>query len=82
MNIGFFIGTIANIDKFKFIYGDNLKHKSMIEILVNINESNLIKFRGYDDIADNILRNKYKFVFIKGILRTDGYIEIEYIKKL
>lgn len=82
MNVGYFGGEVTEVGKFKFIYGDNLKHKAMIEMLVTLNDNSVVKFRGYDDIADEILRNEYKFVYITGVVREDGFVEIEEIEKV
>lgn len=82
MNEGYFLGQVIDIGKFKFIYGKDLRHKAMIEITVKLVDKEILIFRGYDDIADDILKNKFKFVYILGQLRTTGYIEIKEIGKI
>jgi len=82
MNEGYFLGEVIYIDKFKFIYGNDLTHKSMIELIVKLIDKQELIFRGYDDVADSILQNKFKFVYILGKLRTEGYIEIKEIGKI
>ena len=76
MNIGYFGGKVIDVGKFKFIYGNDLVHKSMIDISVLLNDGKEVKFRGYDEVADEILRNDFEFVYITGKLRTDGFVEI------
>jgi len=82
MNRGFFLGKVLSIGKFKFIYGENLIHKSMIELTVELFDGNIVIFRGYDNIADYILQNEFEFVYIEGILRTEGFLEIIEIEVL
>ncbi len=82
MNEGYFLGEVIYIDKFKFIYGNDLTHKSMIELIVKLLDKQELIFRGYDEVADSILQNKFKFVYILGKLRTEGYIEIKEIGKI
>ncbi len=81
MNYGFFLGEVIDIDKFKFIYGKNLRYKSMIEIKVKLIDKQEVIFRGYDEIADKIARSKLKFVFIYGYIRQ-GYIQIKEIQEI
>lgn len=50
MNIGYFGGKVTDVGKFKFIYGDDLTHKSMIDIWVTLSDDRIVKFRGYDDM--------------------------------
>ena len=45
------------------------------------NDGKEVKFRGYDEVADEILRNDFEFVYITGKLRTDGFVEITEISK-
>lgn len=80
MNEGFFLGRIKYVDKFKFIYGKDLSHKSVIKLLVELCNQTIIEVRGYDDIADKILRNEFRFVYIYGELKTEGYIFIREIE--
>lgn len=70
MNIGFFIGKILEIEKFKFIINSKDGRKSRIVINVELLDGNIIKAIAYDETADYILRNNYfeKEVFIKGRL--------------
>ncbi len=82
MNEGCFLGEVIYVDKFKFVYGNDLTHKAMIEILVKLADKQELTFRGYDDIADYILRNEFEFVYIEGQLRGEGYIEIKEIEKI
>ena len=81
MNIGYFGGKVIDVGKIKFIYGNDLVHKSMIDISVLLNDGKEVKFRGYDEVADEILRNDFEFVYITGKLRTDGFVEITEISK-
>ncbi len=81
MNKGYFLGEVINTGRFKFIYGNDLSHKSMIEIEVKFPDEQTALFRGYD-IADYILKNEFKFVYIVGKLRTNNYIEIKEIEKI
>lgn len=82
MNVGYFGGKITEVGKFKFIYGDDLTHKSMIDIWVTLSDEGIVKFRGYDDMADKILRNEFEYVYITGKVRTDGFVEITGIEKV
>lgn len=77
-----YIGEVVHIDKFKFIYGGNLTHKSVISIEVRLIDDELVYLRGFDDIADTILRSDFKFVYIHGQLKTDGYVQINEIEKI
>lgn len=81
MNIVIILGKVIKTYKFKFIYGGNLIHKSIIKINVKSFGGEEIECIGYDDIADEILRNEFKFVCIQGSLRTEGYVEISKIIK-
>ncbi|MBP3597394.1 MAG: hypothetical protein J6J60_08380 [Clostridia bacterium] len=80
MNEGFFLGRIKYVDKFKFIYGKDLSYKSVIKLLVELYDQTIIEVRGYDDIADKILMNGFRFVYIYGELKTEGYILIREIE--
>lgn len=82
MNEGYFLGEIIKTNQFKFIYGNDLTHKAMIEITVKLVDKEIITFRGYDYVADKILREKFRFVYIIGELRTEGFIEIKEIEKI
>lgn len=82
MNEGFFIGQVIYVDKFKFIYSQKLIHKSVISIMLRLQDGEIVNFKGFDDIADKILRNDFKFVYIYGRLRTNGYIQIEEINEI
>ena len=81
MNIVIILGEVVKTYKFKFIYGKKLIHKSIMKIKVRSFDGEEIECVGYDDIADKILRNRFKFVCIEGSLRTEGYVEISKIKK-
>lgn len=81
MNIVFILGSVIKTYKFKFIYGGNLIHKSIIKIKVKTFDGEKIECVGYDNIADEIIRNEFKFVCIQGTLRTEGYVEISKIIK-
>ena len=81
MNIVFIAGRVVKTYKFKFIYGGSLIHKSIIKIKVKTFEGEEIECIGYDNIADKILRNEFKFVCVQGSLRTEGYVEISKIIK-
>lgn len=76
------LGEVIDIGKFKFIYGRNLPYKSVINMEVKLVDGQIITARGYDEIADDILRNEFKFVYIYGQLRTDGYVQIRQIKNI
>ena len=85
MNIGFFIGKILEIEKFKFIINSKDGRKSRIVINVELLDGNIIKAIAYDETADYILRNDYfeKEVFIKGRLECvlkEMQVVIHYIK--
>ena len=85
MNIGFFIGKILEIEKFKFIINSKDRRKSRIVINVELLDGNIIKAIAYDETADYILRNDYfeKEVFIKGRLECilkEMQVVIHYIK--
>lgn len=85
MNIGFFIGKILEIEKFKFIINSKDGRKSRIVIKVELLDGNIIKAIAYDETADYILRNDYfeKEVFIKGRLECvlkEMQVVIHYIK--
>ena len=54
----------------------------MIDIWVTLSDDRLVRFRGYDDMADKILRNEFEFVYITGKVRTDGFVEITDIEKV
>lgn len=82
MNLGYFIGEVIYVGKFKFVYGEDLTHKSVICLKIKLLDGEIINLRGYDEIADKILRNDFKFVYICGRLRTDGYIQIKEIEKI
>ena len=85
MNIGFFIGKILEIEKFKFIINSKDGRKSRIVIKVELLDGKIIKAIAYDETADYILRNDYfeKEVFIKGRLECilkEMQVVIHYIK--
>lgn len=82
MNKVFLIGEIIYTGKFKFIYGRNLIHKSVISIKVKLIGGEIVYLRGFDEIADEILRSDFKFVYIQGELKTEGYIKINQIEKI
>ena len=79
MNKVFFIGEIIYVSKFKFIYGKNLIHKSVISMKLRLSDGEIAYLRGFDEIADEILRNDFKFVYIQGHLKTEGYTKIDKI---
>ena len=76
------LGKVLEIGQFRFIYGKNLLHKSMMEIVVETIDNMKIVCRGYDDMADKILREEYCMVLICGRLKTDGFVEIVSVEKV
>jgi hypothetical protein len=82
MNEGYFLGEIIDVGKFKFIYGGDLIHKSVICLKMKLIDGQIVNLRGYDEVADLILRNEFKFVYISGKLKTEGYIQIKEIEKI
>lgn len=82
MNEGYFMGKVIEVGKFKFIYGKDLSHKSVIVLKIELFDNQIIQVRGYDEIADKILRSEFEFVCIRGILRTEGFIQILEIEKV
>ncbi len=70
------------IDKFKFIYGKNLTHKAVIKMNVKLCDKTVIEFKTFDDIADKILRNEFKFVYICGQIKSEGYVQIKEIEEV
>ena len=45
MNIGYFGGKVIDVGKFKFIYGNDLVHKSMIDISVLLNLGDMMRLQ-------------------------------------
>lgn len=82
MNEGYFLGEIIDVGKFKFIYEGSLIHKSVICLKMKLIDGQIIDLRGYDEVADLILRNKFRFVYISGRIKTEGYIQIKEIEKV
>lgn len=76
MNECFLIGEIISKGSFKFIFNGRGKNKSVIKLTIKLLDGTIVECKGYDEIADEILRNEYKFVFINGILKTDGFVRI------
>lgn len=85
MNECFFIGTIIEKEKFKFIL--NEKHKSKIEMKIKLIDGNIVKIVAYDEKADYIFRNNFTddMVFIQGKIKNKNkqlIIIIKYIEKI
>ena len=76
MNDCFFIGKINKVGDFKFIFNGKGRNKAVIKIVLELVEGTIIECKGYDEIADDILRNGYEYVFINGVLKSDGIIRI------
>lgn len=82
MNEGYFIGKVIETGKFKFVYGTDLSHKSVITLKIQLLDKQIIQIRGYDEVADKILRNEYKFICVRGMLRTEGFVQILEIERV
>lgn len=82
MNEVYLLGKVLKIGKFRFVYGKNLLHKSMMEMVIETVDNMKIVCRGYDNMADKILREEYSIVLIYGRLKTDGFVEIVSIEKV
>ena len=82
MNECFLIGKIIKLGDFRFIYGDRLVHKSAIVMYVMTMNKQVIKCIGFDEIADLIFRKDFKYVLIRGKVRTKGYVGISAIQKI
>ena len=82
MNECFLIGKIVKIGDFRFIRGDRLFHKSAIVLYVRTMDKQIIKCVGFDETADLISKKNFKYVFIKGRLKTKGYVKISEIFRI
>lgn len=85
MNKGFFIGKLIQKGDFRFILNKKKKHKSQIIGDIKLLDNTVIKFIGYDEMADYIYRKEFKYVYIYGNLIEINklfYIEIKEIKEV
>lgn len=82
MNEVYLLGRVIEIGEFKFIYGGNLLHKSIIELVIETVSGTRIVCRGYDDVADRIFREEFGVVLIFGRLKSKGYVEVVSVEKL
>lgn len=85
MNICFLEGKVINKIDLKFIYDIKnkrlgKKHISLVEIELEIKNNQIIKLKGYDEIADFIYRNirEEDYVWVEGKMRND-FVQIEEI---
>ena len=79
MNECFLIGKIISDIKFQFI--TKSKNISIVNFKIKLFDENIVKIKGYDNIADfcyNSLQ-KGKIVSMYGILNSKGEIEIKEI---
>lgn len=88
MNICFMMGTIVEIERFKFILNKQTKHKSRVAMRIKLIDGKIIEVIAYDQMADYILRNEFlnSVVFVQGELESKSRREIiinaYYIEKL
>ena len=86
MNICFIIGKIISDVKFDFIIGNNKCFKngkmSVVRFKLELIDGNIVNIIGYNDIADFCYQklDKNYNVIVEGIIKTEGYIEIEDIE--
>ena len=86
MNICFIIGKIISDVKFDFVIGNNKYLKngkiSVVRFKVELLDENVVNIIGYNDIADFCYQklDKNYNVIVEGIIKTEGYIEIEDIE--
>lgn len=76
MNLCFFIGKIISNVEFKFII--NNKENSIVTFKIQLIDNNIVKVKGYNEIADYCYKNfvTNDEISIYGELRTNGEIEI------
>ena len=82
MNIVCIAGKVINEINLQFVYDKKRKniskiHTSIIELMVEVNNKNIIYSRAYDEVADYVYRNikRYDFVILYGKVRNN-YFEI------
>lgn len=87
INFCFLSGKITNIVNLNFIYNKNKKglsknNISSVELDLQLKNKQIIKAKGYDEMADYIYRNLKQgdYILIQGIVR-DNYVEIVRIEK-
>ena len=83
MNIGFFIGKILEIEKFKFIINSKDRRKSRIVINVELLDGNVENVIAYNKKAEECYRKLEKggLVNILGELDTKMEVEIKEFEK-
>lgn len=65
MNICFLAGIITKLYEFKFIYNKNISHKCIIKFKIKLLEDEQeIELIAFDDMAEKVIKNKFKFVHI------------------
>ena len=86
MNICFLMGKIISDVKFDFVIGNNKYLKngkiSVVRFKVELLDENVVNIIDYNDIADFCYQklDKNYNVIVEGIIKTEGYIEIEDIE--
>ena len=64
MNECFFLGKIANVYNFSFVYNKSIKHKCVIKFKLKLLNEEYIEILAFDDLIDKVIINKLKFVYI------------------
>ncbi|MBO5005684.1 MAG: hypothetical protein J6D03_10815 [Clostridia bacterium] len=65
MNICFLAGIITDVYEFKFIYNENISHKCIIKFKIRLPEdSQKFELIAFDEMAEEVIKNKFKFVHI------------------
>ena len=82
INIGYIAGKVINEINLQFVYDRKRKniskiHTSIIELIIEVNNKNVIYARAYDEVADYVYRRikKGDFVITHGKVRNN-YFEI------
>ena len=64
MNICFLSGWITDVYKFKFIYNSKINHKCIITAKFELEDGQVIELITFDEMIDEVISNKFKFVHI------------------
>ena len=79
MNECFFAGKIIDIYKFKFIYNKKINHKCVINFKLQLLDNQLIELIAFDELVDEVIANKFKFVYIYAEIIDDMNTRIKEI---
>ena len=86
MNLCILSGKVINEIDLRFLYNPIKKslekrHISIIKIILELENKQIIELHAYNEIADFVYRNvqRHNYIIIQGKLR-DNYIEIEEIE--